>query len=93
MAEDEILLLEVDGGEDQEGAAPYVQLCRWDDEVRCEAVSNAYLAAPYELDGRALPRWAYWGSTYPSYEPGEEEDTGSSNFWLDVAADEADGSP
>ena len=90
MGDDALLLLEVEGGEDQEGAAPYVQFCRWDDELRCEAVSNAYLAAVYALTPKDAVFLRELGFSFPTWEPGEEPDAGSSNFWLDAVVDDAD---
>ena len=90
MAEDDLLLVEVPGDEEQDGATPYVQFCAWgDDMLRCEAVSNHYLAATWALTDEAGSELVTLGFTAPTYAPDATADDGSSNFYVDVPRDEA----
>ena len=90
MDEDDLLLVEVPGAEEQDGATPYVQFCAWgEDMVRCEAVSNHYLAETWTLTEEAGAELVTLGFTAPSYAPDEEADEGSSNFYVDVPRDGA----
>jgi hypothetical protein len=77
--------------EDLPGAAPYVQFQAWaGDVIRGEVVSNAYLDERFRLtedDERLLLEL---GWTAPTHGRGDEQDSGSANFHLDVETREAD---
>lgn len=92
MEEDDLLLLESESSlEDDDGAAPYVQFCAWGtDQLRCEAVSNGYLAQMHRLGSAETDALLRLGFAPPTYEPGAEADEGSANFWVDADLDEAD---
>ena len=56
MEEDDLLLVEAESTltEDAAGAAPYIQVCGWGDQMlRGEVVSNNYLADSCRLDEQA----------------------------------------
>jgi hypothetical protein len=90
MEEDDLLLVEVPGDEEQEGATPYVQFCAWgDDMVRAEAVSNHYLADGWALSERAGSELVTLGFSAPTHTPDDPADSGSANFFVDVPRDES----
>lgn len=90
MEDDDLLLVEVPGDEEQDGATPYVQFCAWgEDMFRCEAVSNHYLAETWALTQDAGDELVALGFAAPTYAPDEDADSGSSNFYVDVPRDEA----
>ncbi|WP_148571984.1 T3SS (YopN, CesT) and YbjN peptide-binding chaperone 1 [Nocardioides caldifontis] len=86
MDDDDLLLIEVEWQDDQEdGAAPYVQLCGWgDDQVRLEAVSNHYLAPAVRLDDEGEATLLALGYEAPSHGPEDGPDGGSANFYVDL---------
>ena len=91
---DEAFWFELEVGIDDEdlpGAAPYVQFQAWGpDLVRGEVVSNAYLDERFRL-GEADERLLLdLGWTAPTHGRGDEQDTGSANFHLDLETREAD---
>jgi hypothetical protein len=89
LEDGETLLLEVPQDEDKPGAAPYVQFCAWgEDMVRCEAVSNHYLLDSWALSEEAGEELVGLGFSAPTYAPGETEDSGSSNYFVDVPREE-----
>ena len=92
MAEDDLLLLEAESStEDDEGAAPYVQFSAWGDgQLRCEAVSNHYLADRHRLRRVAQLRLWDLGFSTPTCDPGDLADSGSANFWVDATTGDAD---
>ena len=92
MEEDDLLLLEAETGlGDEDGAAPYVQFCAWSGEqLRCEAVSNAYLATAHQLDDASVAAVVDLGFAAPTYDADGEPDSGSANFWVDVDRSDAD---
>ncbi len=92
MEDDELLLVEVESAVgDEDGAAPYVQLCGWGgDLVRVEAVSNHYLADQHRLDEDEEAVLVELGFSAPTYASDEEPDSGSANFHLDAERTEAD---
>ncbi len=79
-----VLELECD---DDSGAAPYVQFCAYGPgRIRCEVVSNEYLARSRRHSVEDL-RWLAhegWG------EPGDVKGGGSPNHYLDVDVEWAD---
>lgn len=92
LEEHDLLLLEAESSlDDADGAAPYVQFCAWGPgQLRCEAVSNTYLAPTHRLDDARLVAIEELGFEAPSHDAGEAADDGSANFWIDVDHDEAD---
>ncbi len=89
MEDDENLIVELLQDDAEVGAAPYVQFCAWgEDRMRCEAASNHYLMATWALndEGRAALEAIGFGA--PTYAPGDDEDSGSSNYFVDVERDE-----
>ena len=77
--------------EDLPGAAPYVQFMAWgDDLVRGEVVSNAYLDERFRLTEADEQLLLELGWTAPTHGRGDEQDSGSANFHLDVETREAD---
>ena len=95
MEEDDLLMLEAETTGHDGGAAPYVQFCAWGPgQLRCEAVSNGYLAAEHRLDQAEETLLLELGFEAPTYEPDAEPDAqsdgGSANFWVDTAQEEAD---
>ena len=88
MTEDDLLLLEVESGSESDGAAPYVQFCAWGSgQLRCEAVSNHYLAVAHRLDKAARARLRALGFERP--ERGDVS-TSCKNYWVDLDASEVD---
>ncbi len=85
MQDDDLLLLEAETAlEDEDGAAPYVQFCAWGSgQLRCEAVSNHYLAEEFLLDDAGAAALVALGFEPPS-------DDGSANFWSDVVGSDGD---
>src|SRR4051812_27735465 len=72
MVEDDLLILETESvlrdGEDVPGASPYVQFCAWgEDMMRCEAVSNHYLAPRHRLAQAAEEALVALGFASPTY--------------------------
>ena len=91
MEEDDLVMLEAETSGVDDGAAPYVQFCAWGPgELRCEAVSNGYLAARHRLDDAGESGLLQLGFEAPTYSADAEPDSGSANFWVDAAADQAD---
>ena len=93
MQDDDLVLIEAEStvGDEDEGAAPYVQLCAWgEDLVRCELSSNAYLAQAHQLDDEQVAALVALGWSLPTYGPEDEADSGSTNFHLDAERIEAD---
>lgn len=94
MTDDDIVTVEVESGVEEDellGAVPYVQLVGWGEElVRAEVVSNQYLDERYELSPADEQRLASIGWFAPTNDEGDEPDTGSTNFHLDVGRREAD---
>ena len=89
MDEDDTLLVEVPQDEDRSGAMPYVQFCAWgDDMIRCEAVSNHYLAETWALTEESGEELVGIGFSAPTYAPDETPDSGSANYHVDVERDE-----
>jgi hypothetical protein len=89
MEEDDLLLVEVPGDEDHDGATPYVQFCAWgDDMFRCEVVSNHYLAETWALTEEAGAELVALGFAAPTHGPDDAADDGSSNYHVDVPRDE-----
>ena len=94
MEDDDLLLVEAESSVDDEdeGAAPYVQFCAWDEDlVRCEVSSNEYLADEHRLDSVGVQILKALGWSGPTVgrddeDPGE----GSANFYIDVERSEAD---
>jgi hypothetical protein len=77
--------------EDLPGAAPYVQFQAWGpDLVRGEVVSNAYLDERFRLTEPDQRLLLELGWTAPTHGRGDEQDSGSANFHLDVETREAD---
>jgi hypothetical protein len=77
--------------EDLPGAAPYVQFQAWGpDLVRGEVVSNAYLDERFRLTEADERLLLELGWTAPTHGRGDEQDSGSANFHLDVETREAD---
>lgn len=67
------------------GAAPYVQVKALSPGLlRAEAVSNAYLDSTYALDDAGRARMEALGWAAPTYEPQDEPNTGSTNYWFEV---------
>ena len=76
---------------DLPGAAPYVQFMAWgDDRIRGEVVSNAYLDERFRLSEDDERLLLELGWTAPTHGRGDEHDSGSANFHLDVETREAD---
>lgn len=95
MADDDIVGVEVESGiedEDRTGAAPYLQLIGWGEEmVRAEVSSNQYLDERYALSPADEGLLGAIGWLAPTYVEGEEEpDAGSANFHVDLERREAD---
>ena len=92
--DDECLILEVEVGDDEEGlggCAPYLQFKGWGgDLVRAEASSNNYLDTSYLLGLTQTEELGALGWSAPTYEPGDEPDSGSANFFTDVERRESD---
>jgi hypothetical protein len=89
MGDDDLLLLEAESGDEREGAAPYVQFCGWGiGQLRCEAVSNHYLAQPHQMDGGAQGQLVELGFQPPAW--CGNDTSNSENFWLDAETSEAD---
>jgi hypothetical protein len=77
--------------EDLPGAAPYVQFqARGGGLVRGEVVSNAYLDERFRLDEADERLLLELGFTAPTRGRGDDQDSGSANFHLDVETREAD---
>lgn len=73
------------------GGAPYVQATGWGEGmVRIEAASNHYLDERHTLGRGCADALRDLGWFEPTCAPEEDEDGGSSNFWFDVEAREAD---
>lgn len=90
MEDDDLLLIEVPGDEEQDGATPYVQFCAWEhDMLRCEAVSNHYLADGWALTEEAGVELETLGFSAPTHAPDEQADEGSANFFVDVPREES----
>ena len=82
---------ELEGLSPSPGGAPYVQATGWGEGmVRIEAVSNHYLSQRYTLGGVEADALTELGWLEPTCTPEEDEHGGSSNFWFDVEAREAD---
>ena len=72
MQDDDLILIEAESavGDEDEGAAPYVQFCAWgEDLVRCELSSNAYLAQAHQLDDEQVAALVALGWSLPTYGP------------------------
>lgn len=86
MVEDDTLVVSAETAVDEEdGAAPYVQFCAWGDQVRCEAVSNDFLAREYHLDGVGTLALLELGYGAP-----HDGCSGSPNFFVDLRATDVD---
>ncbi len=73
------------------GTAPYVQATGWGESmVRIEAVSNYYLDDRYALGEVEEDALEDLGWFEPTCAPEVDAEGGSSNFWFDVEAREAD---
>jgi hypothetical protein len=91
MAEDDVLVVEAMVGEDEAGAAPYVQFCAWGGGMlRGEVASNHVLVEARELDERGERALGEIGYAAPTYGPDDEPDDGSLNFHVDLPQGEAD---
>lgn len=90
MADDDILLVELDGVDHPDGAAPYVQFKAWGDLVRCEASSNAYLDPLFELDEADERVLVDLGWSAPVFCSDGEPLSESLNFHLDLEHSYAD---
>lgn len=91
MSDDDILIVELGGGDHSDGAAPYVQFKAWGgDLVRCEVTSNAYLDPLFGLSTDAERVLTGLGWNAPTYGRREEADSGSDNFHLDLERSYAD---
>lgn len=92
MEVDEVLHVQVLTGvddDDLEGAAPYVQVIRWDtDAVRAEVASNDYLDERYALTYDAVHALLTSGWEAPELSDDGEEEPG--NFYVDGEPREAD---
>ncbi len=88
LEEDDTFLVELPQDDDKVGAAPYVQFCAWGDMLRAEAVSNHYLADSWALSEEAGRRLVAMGFSEPTYAPGDTEDGGSSNYYVDLPCGE-----
>lgn len=73
------------------GSSRYVQFCAYNggESIRCEVVSNSYLPTHlrHSIDDLVTLRIAGW--TLPTALPGEDEESGSYNLFLDVDGDDA----
>lgn len=90
MEQDDHLILEAETvGEETGGAAPYVQILAWaTGQLRCEAVSNHYLAPRHHIDAPTEARLLELGYQPPTW--CGTGDTDSANFWVDASIDQAD---
>lgn len=82
-AQGDHLILGVPGGDESEGAAPYVQFAAFGEGrmLRAEAVSNCYLTAPFQINPAEVEALTVIGG----WQGGEED-----NFFLERPVAEAD---
>ena len=93
MTDEDVLVVDVEVAEDDvDGAAPYVQFAVFGEgtRLRGEVSSNGYLAARYALDDNQADRLVALGWSKPTVLPEDPEGEGSSNFFVDLPAREAD---
>ena len=94
LEDDDSLLIEVETGVDEdelEGAAPYLQFMGWGgDLVRAEVASNVFLDERCRLGDEEQEQLVGLGWLAPTYDPDDETDSGSPNFYVDVERREAD---
>jgi hypothetical protein len=83
---DTLIVLAETAVDEEDGAAPYVQFCAWGGgHVRCEAVSNDFLAREYHLDDVGTLALLELGYGAP-----HDGCSGSPNFFVDLRTTEAD---
>jgi len=91
MSDDDILIVELGGADHADGVAPYVQFKAWGgDLVRCEVSSNSYLDPQFALGPSGERILTDLGWNAPTFGLGEEPDSGSENFHLDLERSYAD---
>ncbi len=93
LREHESVVLNVSvGGDEADGAPPYVQLLQHGDEgtIRAEAVSDAYLDERRALGETGAAVLAELGWQSPTHGPFERAGGGSANWFLDRGPDRVD---
>lgn len=88
LADDEVVLLEAETSAEADGAGPYAQVWSRQGRLRCEAVSNHYLAASHRLDDAAEAALQRLGFAPPTSATDRQ---GSLNFWVDADGDVGEG--
>ncbi|HET6561559.1 MAG TPA: hypothetical protein VFG72_06765 [Marmoricola sp.] len=92
MKDDDALIVQLAVGMDREvGAAPYVQFfMEQPDRMRCEVVSNHYLAPTHALSTEDQDALVSLGFATPTHARGQAVGGGSANFHVDLRRTEAD---
>ncbi len=94
MGPDDLAIIESLEAVELHGATPYVQFCAWETErglmVRAEAVSNHYLDATRQLGPSGERELESLGFGAPTYGVGDEPDSGSTNWYVDLLAEDAE---
>lgn len=94
MGPDDLAIIESLEAVDLQGATPYVQFCAWETErglmLRAEAVSNHYLDATRHLSPSGERELESLGFGRPTYGVGDEPDSGSANWYVDLLAEDVE---
>ena len=94
MGPDDLAIIESLEAVELHGATPYVQFCAWETErglmLRAEAVSNHYLDATRQLSPSGERELESLGFGAPTYGVGDEPDSGSANWYVDLLAEDAE---
>ena len=94
MGPDDLAIIESLEAVELHGATPYVQFCAWETErglmLRAEAVSNHYLDATRQLSPSGERELESLGFGAPTYGVGDEPDSGSANWYVDLLVDDVE---
>lgn len=90
LDDDEVLHLETHYDDHDGGVAPYMQFVGYaDGMLRVEATSNEYLAPSFRLFPQDQTRMVDIGWHAPTCRRGEDEGSGSANYFIDLEQSEA----
>lgn len=94
MGPDDLAIIESLEAVELHGATPYVQFCAWETErglmLRAEAVSNHYLDATRRLSPSGERELEGLGFNRPTYGVGDEPDSGSANWYVDLLVEDVE---